>query len=190
MTGFCDLVPDSRLDLRSLYQLEHLPIHAPQHAGVDHCLSGWGMRGHCLLRLLLESVSSFGRMDEDGFAPYLRTRCPWRLAATVGQASGAPTQLIPRILYLCSSGGRVRPHPGHKHREEYPLTEYQGTLLAVLLRCKLWMYHLSFQPSSPLAACCYQLVWMPHEGVFLRKWLQNLHSSIVMAKNAAAHWWS
>ena len=62
----------------------------PQHAGVDRCLSGWGMCCHCLLRLLVESVSSFGRMDEDGFAPYLRTRCPWRLAATVGQASGAP----------------------------------------------------------------------------------------------------
>ena len=69
----------------------------PQHAGVHQCLSGWGMRGHCLLHLRVESVWSFGRMDEDGFAPYLRTRCPWRLAATVGQASGAPARLIPIV---------------------------------------------------------------------------------------------
>ena len=139
------------------------------------------MRCHCLLRLLVEFVSSFGRMDEDGFAPYLRTRCPWRLAATIGQASGTPAHLIARIS--CDTV---------LLREEYSLTEYQGSpLLAVLLRCKPLVCHLSFQPSSALVAtCCYQLVWMPHEGVFLRKWLQNLHSSIVMAKIAAAHSWS
>ena len=87
LTGFSGLVADSRLGL-CIISGSH---PWPQHPGVDRCLSDWGMCGHCLLRVRVESVSSFGRMDEDGFAPYLRTRCPWRLAATVGQAPGAPS---------------------------------------------------------------------------------------------------
>ena len=92
-------LPGSDSALTTAYRFLPQPIRI--NAGGDRCLSGWGMRGHCLLHLLVESVSSFGRMDEDGFAPNLRTRCPRRLAATVGQAPGAPARLIPWTLYLC-----------------------------------------------------------------------------------------
>ena len=84
-------------------------------------------------------------------------------------------------------------------REEYSLTEdsEKATFGCLILEtCNLLMYHilmfhLSFQPNSALVAtCCYQLVWMPHEGVFLRKWLQNLHIVQYWQTNAAAHSWS
>ena len=149
------------------------------HAGVDRCLSGWGMRGHCLLHLLMESVLSFGRMDEDGFAPYLRTRCPWRLAATVGQASGVPACLIPWTLYLCGKSIHSQNADGE--------TATFGCLM--LNTCNLLMFHFFFTPVVLwlLATCCAQLVWMPQQGVLLRQWLQNLYIIVQQWQSNCCH---
>ena len=91
----------------------------------------------------------------------------------------APRHLMPRTPCLC--GKSIHSQNAYA---VWCSSETATFDCLILETCNLLMFHFSVQPSSALATCCYQWVSMLQQAVFLRKWLQNLHSSItIMAKN-------